>query len=85
MAPCRDAHHLAESLMAADALRTVTLIARDAANLAIALGAGGEAAADWWRVLAAKHAAPGAAINADTPAREGAHAEACRCPQLFAC
>jgi hypothetical protein len=69
---CLKTSLFAESLIADDDLRTPTLVVRDCANLAIALGAAGEMAADWWRQLAAKHAAPGAIINADTPVSEGA-------------
>ncbi|KAI3437595.1 hypothetical protein D9Q98_000048 [Chlorella vulgaris] len=62
--------NLMERLLSPDALRTVTLIAQDTANLSIALGASSKVAADWWRALAAKHAPAGAAIDADTPSRE---------------
>jgi hypothetical protein len=68
LSPCRVC---AESLLSPDALRTVTLIAQDTANLSIALGASSKVAADWWRALAAKHAPAGVSIDADTPAREG--------------
>jgi hypothetical protein len=56
-----------------DALRTPTLVARDLASLASALGAQAAACAEWWRVLAAKLAGPGVVVDADTSTSEGAH------------
>ena len=55
-------------LQLGDGLRTVTLVARDAANLAIALGACGEDAAELWRSLATRI---NPSLNATTPAAEG--------------
>jgi hypothetical protein len=58
-------------LLAEDQLRTATLVARDAANLAIALCAGADTTAGWWRLLAAKNARAGVNISADTPLQKG--------------
>lgn len=56
-----------------DGLRTVTLVARDAANLCTALGArssGDGAGTELWRALAAS--VPGSSKSANAPVAEGA-------------
>jgi hypothetical protein len=60
-----------ETLLAENQLRTVTLVARDAANLAIALCAGADTTTGWWRLLAAAKAHAGTDITADTPLEKG--------------
>ena len=66
LAACPPAERI---LQLGDGLRTVTLVARDAANLAIALGAAGEEASELWRSLAT-HINP--SLSGATPAAEGA-------------
>ena len=58
----------ADALLEADGLRTISLVARDAANLAVALGVSGAEAAPLWRQMA-RRCEPG--LGADANAEQG--------------